>query len=135
MTQRVSNNHKARSIIHIQWSHEDNPIKPSSSSAQWICGDVPAMDGQWQSWRIVSVRTNRVFKQHAPWLLGSTRILVLHFLISLCVMNQFRFNQYIYAPWLVLVEHLDFNINNVWTPPLAIHGWHVTTKQLRWWGG
>ena len=31
---------------------------PHSSSPQWLCGDMPAMDGQWQSSRIVSVRTN-----------------------------------------------------------------------------
>ena len=71
MTQRVLNNHKARSIIHIQWSHEGNPIQPSSSLAQWFCGGVPAMDGQWQSWRIVSIRINwELTKQHAmaPWI-------------------------------------------------------------------
>ena len=33
---------------------------PSSSSPQWLCGNMPAMDGQWRSSRIVSVRTNRL---------------------------------------------------------------------------
>ena len=37
---------------------------PSSSSPQWLCGDMPAMDGQWRSSRIVSVRTNRVLNKH-----------------------------------------------------------------------
>ena len=32
---------------------------PSSSSPQWLCGEMPAMDGQWQSSPIVSVTTNR----------------------------------------------------------------------------
>ena len=27
---------------------------------QWLCADMPAMDGQWQSSRIVSVGTNSV---------------------------------------------------------------------------
>ena len=39
-------------------------LRPSSSSSQWLCGDMPAMDGQWQSSRIVSVRTNRVLNKH-----------------------------------------------------------------------
>ena len=36
----------------------------ASSSPQWLCGDMPAMDGQWRSSRIVSVRTNRVLNKH-----------------------------------------------------------------------
>ena len=24
-------------------------MRPSSSSPQWLCGDTPAMDGQWPS--------------------------------------------------------------------------------------
>ena len=61
---RVLNKHKAkRIIIHIQSTYEDNPMHPSSS-LQWLCGDMSAMDGQWQSSRIVSVRTNRVFSKH-----------------------------------------------------------------------
>ena len=43
---------------------EGNPMHPSSSSPQWLCGDMPAMDGQWRSSRIVSVRTNRVLNKH-----------------------------------------------------------------------
>ena len=31
-------------------------MRPSSSSPQWLCGDMPAMDGQWWSSRIVRVR-------------------------------------------------------------------------------
>ena len=31
---------------------------------KWLCGDMPAMDGQWRSSRIVSVRTNRVLNKH-----------------------------------------------------------------------
>ena len=35
----------------------------------------------------------------------------------------------------VLVEHyVGSNTNNAWTPPLAVHSWHVTTKPLWWWG-
>ena len=41
-------------------------MRPSSSSPQWLCGDMPAMDGQWQSSRIVSVGTNRVLNKHWP---------------------------------------------------------------------
>ena len=36
---------------------------PSSSSPQWLCGDIPAMDGQWRNSRIVSV-TNRALNKH-----------------------------------------------------------------------
>ena len=57
MTQRVLNKHKAGSIIHIEWSH-DNPMRPFSSSPQWLCGDIPTMDGEWRSSHIVSVKTN-----------------------------------------------------------------------------
>ena len=39
-------------------------MRPSSSSPQWFCGDMPAMAGQWRSSRIVSVRTNRVLNKH-----------------------------------------------------------------------
>ena len=31
---------------------------PSSSSSQWFCGNMPAMDGHWWSSRIAGVRTN-----------------------------------------------------------------------------
>ena len=31
--------------IHIQWRHEDNPMRLSSSSLRCLCGDMPAMDG------------------------------------------------------------------------------------------
>ena len=49
MTHRVLNQHnKARSIIHIKQSYEDNPMCPSPSSTQWLCGDMLAMDDQWQ---------------------------------------------------------------------------------------
>ena len=30
-------------------------MRPSSSSPQWLCGDMPAMDGQWRSSRIVYI--------------------------------------------------------------------------------
>ena len=33
-------------------------MHPSSSSPQWLCNDMPAMDIQWWSSRIVNVRTN-----------------------------------------------------------------------------
>ena len=36
----------------------------SSSSPQWLCGNMPTMDGQWQSSRISSVRINRLLKKH-----------------------------------------------------------------------
>ena len=39
-------------------------MRPSSSSPQWLRGDMPAMDGQWRSSRIVSVRTNREHNKH-----------------------------------------------------------------------
>ena len=32
--------------------------------AQWLCGNMPAMHGQWRSSPIVSVRTNRVLNKH-----------------------------------------------------------------------
>ena len=64
MTHRVFNMQKTKSIIDIQWHHEDNPMRPSSSSPQWLCGDMPAMDGQWRSSRIASVRANRVLNKH-----------------------------------------------------------------------
>ena len=36
----------------------------------------------------------------------------------------------------MLVEHsVGSNTNNAWTPPLAVHSRHVTTKPLWWWGG
>ena len=35
-------------------------MRPSSSSPQWLCGGMTAVDDQWWSSRIVSVRTNRV---------------------------------------------------------------------------
>ena len=49
--------------IYIYIYQEDNPMH-ASSSPQWLCGDMPAMDGQWRSSRIVSVRTNRVLNKH-----------------------------------------------------------------------
>ena len=40
------------------------PWRPSSSSRQWLCSNIPAMDGQcWNSY-IVSVKTNRVLNKH-----------------------------------------------------------------------
>ena len=36
MTHRVLNKHKVRSIIHISGSHEENPMRPSFSSSQWL---------------------------------------------------------------------------------------------------
>ena len=50
--------HKAKSIIHIQWRCEDNIMHSSSSSPQWLCGDMLAIDDQWRSLRVVSVRTS-----------------------------------------------------------------------------
>ena len=50
-------------ITYIQLCHEDNPMCPSSSP-QWLCGNMPAMDGQWGSSHIVSVRTNTVVNKH-----------------------------------------------------------------------
>ena len=38
MIQRVLNMHKAKTMMHIWWCHEDNPM-----------GDMTAIDGQWQS--------------------------------------------------------------------------------------
>ena len=35
-------------------NNEDNPLN-QTSSPKWLCGDLPAMDGQWRSSRIVSV--------------------------------------------------------------------------------
>ena len=32
-------------------------MHPSSSSPQWLCGNVPAMNGQWRSSHIVSITT------------------------------------------------------------------------------
>ena len=37
---------------------------PSSWSSHWLCGDMPAMDGQWWGSHIVSVKTNRVPNKH-----------------------------------------------------------------------
>ena len=34
-------------------------MHPSSSSPQWLCGNMPAMHGQWRSSRIVTAGTNR----------------------------------------------------------------------------
>ena len=34
-------------ITYIQLCHEDNPMCPSSSP-QWLCGNILAMDGQWR---------------------------------------------------------------------------------------
>ena len=31
-----------------------------SSSPQWLCGDIPAMDSQWRSPHIITIGTNRV---------------------------------------------------------------------------
>ena len=36
----------------------------------------------------------------------------------------------------LFIEHsVGSNSNNAWTPPLAVHSQHVTTKPLCWWGG
>ena len=43
MKHRLLKKHKARSVIHIKWSHEDNPMHPSSSSPQWLSGNMPAI--------------------------------------------------------------------------------------------
>ena len=52
-------------LLHIYVrSRENNPMHPSSSSPEWLCGDMPAMSGQWRSSRIISVRTNRMFNKH-----------------------------------------------------------------------
>ena len=40
-----------------------NPTRPSPHHHNGF-GDTPAMDGQWRSSRIVSVRTNRVLNKH-----------------------------------------------------------------------
>ena len=48
-------------------------MRPSSSSPQWLCGDMPAMDSQWQSSRIVSVRTNRALGKERIY--GTTLIM------------------------------------------------------------
>ena len=50
--------------IYNIYIYKDNPMSPFSSSPQWICGDMPAIGGQWRSSRIVSVRTNRVLNKH-----------------------------------------------------------------------
>ena len=39
-------NKKHNSIILVPYSHEDNPMHPSSLSRQWLCGDMVAMGGQ-----------------------------------------------------------------------------------------
>ena len=39
-------NKKHNSIILVPYSHEDNPMRPSSLSRQWLCGDMVAMGGQ-----------------------------------------------------------------------------------------
>ena len=39
-------NKKHNSIILVPYSHEDNPMRPSSLSRQWLCGDMLAMSGQ-----------------------------------------------------------------------------------------
>ena len=41
-------------FIYIWTSLEDSPMHPSSSSSQWLCGNMLVMDGQWQNLRIVS---------------------------------------------------------------------------------
>ena len=51
-------------------------MRLSSSLPQWFCGDMPAMDGQWWSSRIVSVRTNRVLKKSAPVIVRTNRVLL-----------------------------------------------------------
>ena len=43
MKHRVLKKYKARSVIHIKWSHEDNSMHPSSWSPQWLSGDMPAI--------------------------------------------------------------------------------------------
>ena len=40
-----------------------NPMRASSSSPQWLCGYMPAMDGHWRSSRIASVRTKIVLNK------------------------------------------------------------------------
>ena len=56
---------------------------------------------------------------------------------ALCVSStNFCFNKYIYAPFVVLVEHSDgSNTKSTWTLPLAVHSRHVATKPLWWLGG
>ena len=78
----------------------------------------------------------------AHWIVFMTSLYMYY---SLCFVHlehscvswtNFSFNQYIYAPSLVPVEHsVGSNTNNVWTPPLAVHSQHVATKPLWWWGG
>ena len=43
MKHKVLKKHKTRSVIHIKWSHEDNPMHPSSSSPQWLSGNMLAI--------------------------------------------------------------------------------------------
>ena len=40
--------------------HKDNPVRPSFSSPQILCVNMPVMDGHWRSLRIVNIRTNKV---------------------------------------------------------------------------
>ena len=44
-TQQAQNK-KHNSIIHVTYSHEDNPMRPSSLSLQWLHGDMLAMGSQ-----------------------------------------------------------------------------------------
>ena len=92
MTHSVLTEHKPNSVINIWWSHEDNPIDPSSSSPQWLCGGMLAMDGQWQSSCIVSVRTNRVLNKHIIFLYLPSEVF-LQLKISEKILTKNKFHQ------------------------------------------
>ena len=60
-------------------------MRPSSSSPQWLCGDMPAMDGQWRSSHIVSVTTNRVLNMHVAFCFVHVEHSVCHELIYVLI--------------------------------------------------
>ena len=53
MAQRLLNNHKATNIIHIKWSHEDNPIHSFSLSPQWLCGNMTWLYLYYTPWFVI----------------------------------------------------------------------------------
>ena len=72
---------QAQSKEHNTYIVKDNSMHVLSSSPQWLCGKMPAMDGRWQSSRIVSIRTNRVLNKHQA---RSVNILIKTF-VCVCV--------------------------------------------------
>ena len=51
--------HFSKNWKQLTQDQEYNPMRPSSSSPQWLCGDMPAMDGQLYIYTNIYRQTDR----------------------------------------------------------------------------